>query len=121
MPWIPFAAVVVLAAVYMYTKRSGQISAKEASELLKNGALVIDVRSANEFEAGHIIQARNIPLDRVEVMAWSQVKDKNTPLLLHCSTGIRSKLAMRKLESLGYKNVHNLGSYDRAGKIITGR
>ena len=119
--WIPFVVVLVLALAYMFLKRSGQISSKEAIEYLRNGAMVIDVRSVNEFESGHIIQAYNMPLDRIEVMIPSAVKDKNKVLLLHCSTGVRSNMARKKLEDLGYKNVFNLGSYDRAGKIVMGQ
>ncbi|HEY2470880.1 MAG TPA: rhodanese-like domain-containing protein [Terracidiphilus sp.] len=121
MSWIPFAVVFALAAGYMYAKRSGQISSKEATEYLRNGAIVIDVRSPNEFESGHILQAQNMPLDRIEMTAASTVRDKNKVLLLHCSTGVRSNLAKKKLEALGYKNVFNLGSYERAGKIVTGQ
>jgi phage shock protein E len=121
MSWIPFVVVLVLTIAYIYMKRAGQISSKEAQEYLKNGAMVIDVRSMNEFESGHIIQAHNMPLDRVEVMVPSAVKDKNKVLLLHCASGVRSNMAKKKLEALGYKNVFNLGSYERAGKIVTGR
>ena len=49
------------------------------------------------------------------------VKDKNKVLLLHCTTGIRSNLAKKRLIALGYKNAFNLGSYDRAEKIVSGR
>lgn len=119
--WIPFVVVLVLALAYIFMKRSGQISSKEAVEYLRNGAMVIDVRSVNEFESGHIIQAHNMPLDRIEVMIHSAVRDKNKVLLLHCSTGVRSNMARKKLENLGYKNVFNLGSYERAGKIVMGQ
>lgn len=119
--WIPFLVVLVLAIAYMYMKRSSQVSSKEAAELLRNGALVIDVRSVNEFESGHILQAYNIPLDRIEMLAPTVVKEKKKVLLLHCSTGVRSNLAKRKLEELGYQNVFNLGSYERAEKIVTQR
>lgn len=83
--------------------------------------MVIDVRSVNEFESGHILQAYNLPIDRIEMLVPAVVSDKHKVLLLHCSTGVRSGLAKKKLESLGYLNVFNLGSYERAGKIITGR
>lgn len=119
MSWLPFLALLVLAIAYIAMKRSSQISPKEATDYLKNGALVIDVRNANEFDSGHIMQASNIPLDRIEMMALSVLKDKNKVLLLHCSSGVRSRLAKKKLEELGYKNVFNMGSYDRAAKIIT--
>lgn len=121
MSWIPFAVVLALAAGYMYVRRSGLISSKEATEYLRNGAMIIDVRSANEFESGHILQAYNMPLDRIEMVLPTTVKDKTRVLLLHCSTGVRSTLAKRKLDGLGYTNVFNLGSYERAGKIVTGR
>lgn len=103
----------------MAMKRSGQISPKEAAEYLKNGAMVIDVRSANEFDSGHIMQAQNIPLERIEMTALSVLRDRNKVLLLHCSSGVRSRMAKKKLEELGYKNVFNLGPYERARKIIT--
>jgi phage shock protein E len=119
--WVGFLIVLVLAIAYMYIKRSGQISSKEAAEYLRNGAMLIDVRSVNEFESGHILQAYNMPLDRIEVMVPGAVRDKNKVLLLHCSTGVRSGIAKKKLEGMGYKNVFNLGSYDRAGKVVMGR
>jgi phage shock protein E len=120
-PWVGFIIVLVLALAYMYMKRSGQISSKEAVEHLRNGAMLIDVRSADEFESGHILQAYNMPLDRIDVLVPSAVRDKSKVLLLHCSTGTRSGMAKTKLEGMGYKNVFNLGSYERAGKIVMER
>lgn len=117
-PWVGFIIVLVLALAYMYMKRSGQVSSKEAVEHLRNGAMLIDVRSANEFESGHILQAYNMPLDRIDVLVPSAVRDKSKVLLLHCSTGTRSGMAKKKLDAMGYKNVFNLGSYERAGKIV---
>lgn len=121
MSWIPFVVVLALAIAYIYMKRAGLISSKEAQDYLRRGAMVIDVRSPHEFESGHIIQAQNMPLDRVEMLVSGGVKDKDKVMLLHCSTGVRSNIAKKKLEALGYKNVFNLGSYDRAGKIVMGR
>jgi phage shock protein E len=118
---ICFLIVLVVAIAYMFFKRAGQIPKQEASQYLKAGAMIIDVRSNNEFDSGHIIQAFNMPLDRIDVLAPSTLKDKNKVLLLHCATGVRSNLAKKKLVDLGYKNVFNLGSYDRAQKIIGGR
>jgi len=119
--WIVFIVVLLLTLAYMFIKRSGQISSEEAGEYLRSGAMVIDVRSASEFDSGHILQAYNMPLDRIDVLLPSAVRDKNKVLLLHCSTGVRSGLAKKKLEGLGYKNVFNLGGYERAGKIVMGR
>ena len=119
MTWLPFLVVLVLAVAYMAMKRSSQISSKEAAEYLRNGAMVVDVRSANEFESGHIMQARNIPLDRIEMMALSVIRDRDKVLLLHCSSGVRSNMAKKKLVDMGFKNAFNLGSYERARKIVT--
>jgi len=119
MSWVYFLIVLILAIAYLLFKRSGQVPQKEAAQYLKSGAMVIDVRSPNEFDSGHLIQAYNMPLDRIEVLVASTVRDKNKVLLLHCASGIRSSMAKKRLLDLGYKNVFNLGSYSRAEKIVT--
>ena len=96
----------------------GQISARDALEHLKNGALVIDVRSRAEFNSGHLARAINIPVDEIETALPKRVKDKSQVLLLHCLSGTRSGLAKNKLKRLGYSNVFNLGSLARARKIV---
>lgn len=119
MSWTYFLIVFIIAVAYMLFKRSGQISKKEAYQYLKSGAMVIDVRSPNEFNSGHLLQAYNMPLDRIDVLAPGTVRDQNKVLLLHCTTGVRSNMAKKILLDLGYKNVFNLGSYDRAEKIVS--
>jgi len=119
MSWVYFLIVLILAIAYIFFRRSGQIPQKEASQYLKSGAMVIDVRSPSEFDSGHLIQAYNMPLDRIELLVASAVRDKNRVLLLHCASGIRSSMAKKRLLAIGYKNVFNLGSYSRAEKIVT--
>lgn len=85
---------------------------------MKLGALVIDVRSPGEFQAGHLPKALNIPLDEIETALPERVKNKNQPLLLHCASGMRSGIAKNKLQRLGYANAFNLGSYGRAESIL---
>jgi phage shock protein E len=114
-PLLIFAGVVI---VFILLKRSGQISAKAARTHLKNGALVIDVRSPDEFNAGHLTQAVNIPLDEIETVVPQRVKDRNQALLLHCASGMRSGLARRKLKAMGYTNAFNLGSLARARNVV---
>ena len=67
------------------------------------------VGGANEVAAHVRRPAQNLPLDRIDMIAPSEIRDKNKVLLLHCSTGVRSGLAKKKLEELGYKNVFNVG------------
>jgi rhodanese-related sulfurtransferase len=116
-----FLVVIVLAVLYILFRRAGQISQKAAAEYLKNGALVLDVRSAAEFESGHLTQAINMPLDQIEALASVEVKDKSRVMLLHCQSGIRSRSATKRLANVGYTNVFNLGSYERAFRIASGR
>ncbi len=120
MNWKTTLIIAVILIVFFLLKKAGQISAKDAQELLKNGALVIDVRSPGEFGSGHVKQALNIPLDQIESILPRQVKDKNQVLLLHCQSGMRSAAAMKKIKTLGYPNTHNLGSLSRAKQIAEG-
>jgi len=110
-----------MVAVVLMMKKSGQIPAKDALEKLRNGALVIDVRSPGEFSSGHLARAINIPLDEIESALPKRVKDKSQVLLLHCASGMRSGMAKSKLTAMGYTNAFNLGSYGRAEKIVNGK
>jgi rhodanese-related sulfurtransferase len=118
MDWKPLLILAIVVVAFLLIKRSGQVSADDARELLRKGAPVIDVRSPGEFQSGHLPQAVNIPLDRVESALPKQFPDKDAVLLLHCASGTRSGIAVRKLKALGYTRVHNLGSYHRAGQIV---
>ena len=118
MNWTTTLIIAAVVAVFFMMKKSGQISAKDALEKLKNGALVIDVRSAGEFNSGHLATAINIPLDEIETALPKRVKDKNQVLLLHCASGMRSGTAKSKLKGMGYTNAFNLGSFGRAESIL---
>ena len=101
-------------------KRMSFVSPETARQHLQQGALVVDVRSAGEYEGGHLPGAVNIPLGELRENLPRRVKDKNQFVLLHCLSGTRSGIAQRQLKSLGYQNVFNLGSYGRAKKIVGG-
>jgi phage shock protein E len=118
MNWKPIAIVVVILAAYWLVRRLGQISAKTARAHLQRGALIVDVRSNAEFQAGHLPHAIHIPLDEIETLTARRVKDKDKVLLLHCASGMRSQVARRKLAGLGYTHAFNLGSYSRAERIV---
>jgi rhodanese-related sulfurtransferase len=101
--------------------QSSQISPDAALTYLRNGALVIDVRTPAEFNAGHLPNAMNIPLAQIESGSSLPLKDKNQVLLLHCQGGMRSAKAKKLLNDLGYANVFDLGSYSRAAQIVAGK
>ena len=121
MNWTVVCVILAVFLVISLLKRSGQISAKEALAYLKNGALVIDVRTAAEFASGHLPNTINLPLDEIESSLPRRVRDKNQVLLLHCQSGMRSSEAARKLKALGYAHAYNLGSYGRAAEIVGSR
>jgi len=86
----------------------------------KASTLVLDVRTPEEYQEGHLKQAVNIPIDDLETRIPGVVKDKTTPLLVHCQSGGRSARAKKKLEKMGYTQVKDLGSYENAKKAIGG-
>jgi len=121
MTWISIPIALALLAGWLLAKRRGQISENAAREFLRSGAMVIDVRSAGEFTAGHLPKAVNIPLSEIETVIWRKASTHNQVLLLHCQSGGRSSAATKKLHALGYANAFNLGSYARAAQIVAGR
>ena len=119
MDWtIALLAVAVIAAFFLLNRMSF-VSAETARQQLTNGALVIDVRSAEEYRSSKVRGAINIPLGELRERLPQQVKDKNQPLLVHCLSGGRSAIAQRQLKGLGYANVFNLGSLGRAQQIVS--
>src|SRR5574340_1407864 len=116
--WLILAGVV---AAFLLFKRLTLISPGAAHQWLQQGALVIDVRSADEFQAGHLPGALSVPLDQLRQQVDRRALDKDQPLLLHCLSGTRSGLAKTMLRDLGYRNVFNLGSLGRARRILSGQ
>lgn len=88
----------------------GAGSQPDYSTLVKEGALILDVRSKSEFASGHIKNAINIPVDQLKE-SLSRLKDKNQCIICCCASGMRSGNAKRILESNGYKTVYNGGGW----------
>ena len=72
------------------------------------GAILIDVRTPQEYRKGHIPRRINIPL-RLISRAQNMFKSKDTPLFVHCYTGSRSWRAVEALERMGYRKVKDIG------------
>jgi rhodanese-related sulfurtransferase len=121
MTWISLLPLIGVLAVWLAVKRSGGISRKAAIAHLRKGAMVIDVRSAGEFTAGHLSRAVNIPLSEIDTVIERKASSKDQVLLLHCQSGGRSRVAQRRLRALGYVHAYNLGSYARAAEIVGSR
>jgi rhodanese-related sulfurtransferase len=117
MDWsIPLIACGIVVAVY-FLKRTGSVSEARAVELLRRGAIVVDVRSAGEFKGARVKGAINIPMGEVKRLAPVQLPDRSRPILVHCLSGGRSAIAKHQLKGLGYQQVENLGSLRRAATI----
>lgn len=100
--------VICLAAVLLVacTRRSNA----EPSEVEKGGVL-IDVRTADEFNEGHLANAINIPYTEIADKIAAHVKNKTDRIVVYCRSGNRSSIAKKTLEKLGYTEVVNAGSY----------
>jgi len=86
--------------------------------IIKNGALIVDVRTPEEYKAGHIDGSLNIPLDEIgKAMEWLQ---KDVPTVLVCASGSRSGHAVMVLQANGFEKVYNGGSWDNFGHIKAG-
>ena len=71
-------------------------------------AVVVDVCSAEEFAAGHVAGAKNVPLGELENKLAGVVKNKTNPLILVCASGMRSKRAVAVAKKLGFEKAHSL-------------
>lgn len=81
-------------------------------------AVLLDVRTRDEYQNGHIEGSKNLPLDEIDKVG-SIVLDKQTPLYVHCLSGGRSARAAAYLRGIGYVNVHDIGGIGSySGKII---
>lgn len=80
------------------------------ADLLKKGAIIVDVRSKCEFAGGHIKGSINIPVDQLQ-SNLSRLKDKNKPIITCCASGMRSGSAKTILLNNGYTDVHNGGGW----------
>ena len=72
------------------------------------GAVLLDVRSKDEYQSGHVPGSKNIDVGEI-ASAASIIRDKATPLFVHCLSGARSGRAVNALKSIGYINVKNIG------------
>jgi rhodanese-related sulfurtransferase len=79
-------------------------------------AVVVDVSESDEFAAGHIVGARNVPVGQLQQRLPEVVKNKGLPLILVCATGARAQRCLGTAKSLGYEKAVVLGGGLRAWK-----
>ncbi len=103
-----------------------QVPVTKVRELVENNACIIDVREKREFEAGHLINAKNIPFSEFRQRLDEIPKDR--PVYVHCRSGQRSYNVVVALQQLGYDNVYNVSGsflgiclYEYFNDVTTGR
>lgn len=104
----------IVAGLFIFVrviKSIKRISPKMALKLHKSGASIVDVRQPNEYGAGHIKGAVNIPLANISRITKKISKDAD--VIVYCLSGARSGSAVRQLKSMGYTSVHDLGGIGR--------
>lgn len=87
------------------------------ADLVKKGAIVLDVRTKGEYAGGHIKGSLNIPLDQLmDKLAF--IKGKQKPIITCCASGMRSASAKRILKSSGLTEVFNGGGWSSLERKI---
>ena len=89
----------------------GFMSTWEAHDLIEDGAevIVLDVRTKEEFLAGHIEGSILLPVDQIGDYAQDVLLDKDAVILVICRSGNRSRTASQALVDLGFRNVYDIG------------
>jgi len=98
-----------------------KITGEEAQEIMASGDpyLLVDVRTKEEYDTGHIEGAQLLPLDELETLAPDKLTDKEAVILLYCRSGNRSGQAADLLLALGYTQVYDFGGIiDWPGEIV---
>lgn len=98
--------------------RNADINVGVSEYKVNDDAILLDVRTSEEYRDGHIDGSVNLPLDRISSIE-NIVKNKSTPLYVHCYSGSRSGQAVSYLKKIGYtsvKNIDGINSY--RGKVV---
>lgn len=100
-----------------------QVSVAEATRLMNDDALVLDVREDKEWAEGHIPNARHIPMAQLASRLAELDKFKDKPVVVGCRSGHRSATVCRTLKKHGFEHVHNLAggilAWEQAGLPVT--
>ena len=109
-------------------KASGlvNIEASDAVKLINNDAVVLDIRSAEAFARGHIVNAKNIPNDELDAKLDQLQRFKSTPIVAVCDAGVTTTGVVNKLRGAGFESVFGLkggmSGWGQAGlPVVTGK
>lgn len=107
---VVYALLIILALWLIAPAFAGSGDPQRASEawpMIENGALLIDVRTKEEFDAGHLDGAINIAWDETNALMDAIGDDRQRPVVVYCRSGNRSGKAKKVLHTKGYTNIFN--------------
>lgn len=123
---IKILILLILSALLLSSCNGGagyrQITMDEAMDIMaeEKNYIILDVRRVDEYSAGHIPGAINLPNESISRFDIPELPDKGQLILVYCRSGRRSKEAAEKLVALGYTNVVEFGGIlDWTGEIVT--
>ncbi len=93
-----------------------KVTCTKMKELMTDSkAVLVDVRSKEEYEEGHLDNAKNKPLTKLDELKDVDKIDLDTPLIVYCKSGVRSSEAAKELLKMGYKKIYDLGAMSNCG------
>ena len=107
-------------AILFGMKQFGLVRPNKARILLRQRALVVDVRTDAEYRRGHLPGSINLPLSSLPTAIKQRAPKTSQVVLMYCGSGTRSGVGRRMLKQMGYHSVFNLGGYRRAAHILRG-
>lgn len=102
------AILVIAFEARRWSERGTAVSPTEAVRMMNEGAVLVDVRGANQFKDGHIEGARNVPADQLAADAKALERLAGKKLVLYCDNGATTNAALRTLAGAGAKDVFSL-------------
>lgn len=102
------------------------VDSADAVKLINNDATVIDLRSKESYARGHIVNAKNVPMDELSARLEKMGSLKGKPVLAVCDMGMTSNKAVATLQQAGFESVYSLkggmNGWSQAGlPVVTGK
>ena len=114
----------VIGGLFMFMQNGNANQTMKYEELqnklnAQENFVLLDVRTQEEFDAGHIASAILLPYDEINLKAATVLPDKEKEIVLYCRSGRRSAIAKKALVELGYKDVEAFGGVNRwKGELV---
>lgn len=112
--WAILGALILAVLLFLAFRPAGgpagiaNVDEKGVTAAAASGAQVVDVRTAGEFQMGHIPGAINVPVDQLTAQAASW--DRNSTYVVYCATGSRSASAVETMKSMGFGNIRHFSA-----------